>query len=129
MTAALLAMFFAVSQPAPPSSPSPAPEAGSTETPPIQYTVTIKQAAWRVRVTLRRGQPEPHQPLELLLDIARQPDLSRPFSFKANPGQARALTRLYARAVEAAALASKDEADRHLFDLPEVTSNRPAESE
>lgn len=53
----------------------------------------------------------------------------RPFSFKANPGQAKALTRLYARAVEAAALAAKDEADRHLFDPPEITSKRPAGSE
>ena len=43
----------------------------------------------------------------------------KPFVSKAAPETARALTRLYARAAEAAALAAKEEADRHLFDAPE----------
>ncbi|MCA1827265.1 MAG: cytochrome c [Myxococcales bacterium] len=47
----------------------------------------------------------------------------RPFVSKAAPDAARALTRLYARAAEAAALAAKEEADRHLFDAPEKRSS------
>ena len=43
----------------------------------------------------------------------------KPFVSKAAPETARALTRLYARAAEAAALAAKEEADRHLFDAAE----------
>jgi hypothetical protein len=43
----------------------------------------------------------------------------KPFVSKAAPDAARALTRLYARASEAAALAAREEADRHLFDAPE----------
>jgi hypothetical protein len=43
----------------------------------------------------------------------------KPFVSKAAPETARALTRLYARAAEAAALAAKEESDRHLFDPPE----------
>lgn len=44
----------------------------------------------------------------------------KPFVSKAAPEAARALTRLYARAVEACALAAKEDADRHLFDTPEA---------
>lgn len=43
----------------------------------------------------------------------------KPFVSKAAPETARALTRLYARAAEAAALAAKEEADRHVFDPSE----------
>lgn len=49
----------------------------------------------------------------------REPGKRKPFVSKAAPGQAAALTRLYARAVELAAVAGKEEADRHLFDVPE----------
>ena len=52
----------------------------------------------------------------------REPSSRRPFAFKPAPEQAQALTRLYARAAEAAALAAKEEGDRHLFDPPEVSS-------
>ena len=51
----------------------------------------------------------------------REPGKRKAFASKAAPEQAAALTRLYARAVEAAAAAFKDEADRHLFDQPEST--------
>ena len=43
----------------------------------------------------------------------------KPFVSKASPDAAKALTRLYARASEAAAMAAREEADRHLFDAPE----------
>jgi hypothetical protein len=43
----------------------------------------------------------------------------KPFVSKAAPEAARALTRPYARAAEAAALAAREEGDRHLFDVPE----------
>jgi hypothetical protein len=43
----------------------------------------------------------------------------KPFISKAAPDAARALTRLYARASEAAAMAAREETDRHLFDAPE----------
>ena len=43
----------------------------------------------------------------------------KPFVSKAAPEAAHALTRLYARAAEAAALAAREENDRHLFDAPE----------
>lgn len=52
----------------------------------------------------------------------RDPGKRKPFVSKTAPGPARALTRLYARAVEAAALAAKEEADRHLFDAPEKSA-------
>lgn len=42
-----------------------------------------------------------------------------PFLSQTAPDAAQALTRLYARAVEAAAMAAREEADRHLFDAPE----------
>jgi len=58
---------------------------------------------------------------------ARDPGLRRPFVYKPAPERARALTRLYARAVEAAAVAEKEEVDRHLFDPPEVTSKGRAQ--
>ncbi len=46
--------------------------------PPAEYTLTVKEGAWRVRVTLRPGQPEPGQKLELLFDVARHPDIPDP---------------------------------------------------
>lgn len=49
----------------------------------------------------------------------REPGRRKPFVSKAAPEAARALTRLYARAAEAAALAAREESDRHLFDAPE----------
>lgn len=49
----------------------------------------------------------------------RAPGQRKPFVSKAAPETARALTRLYARAAEAASMAAKEEADRHLFDMPE----------
>jgi mono/diheme cytochrome c family protein len=49
----------------------------------------------------------------------REPGRRRPFVSKAAPEAAHALTRLYARAAEAAAMAAREEADRHLFDAPE----------
>jgi mono/diheme cytochrome c family protein len=52
----------------------------------------------------------------------REPTSRRPFVFKDSPERAKALTRLYARAVEAAALAAKEESDRHIFDAPEQTT-------
>src|SRR5205807_2327273 len=45
---------------------------------------------------------------------SRDPGQRRPFVVKGAPERAAALTRLYARAVEAAAVAAKEEADRHL---------------
>ena len=52
--------------------------AGPPELPPIEYTLTAKEGAWRVRVTLRPGQPEPGQPLDILLDVAKHPDIPDP---------------------------------------------------
>jgi mono/diheme cytochrome c family protein len=49
----------------------------------------------------------------------REPGKRKPFIAKGAPEQAAALTRLYARAVEAAAIAAKEEADRHIFDPPD----------
>lgn len=49
----------------------------------------------------------------------REPGRRKPFVSRTAPETARALTRLYAVAAEAAALAAKEEADRHLFDAPE----------
>lgn len=49
----------------------------------------------------------------------REPGRRKPFVSKVSPDAARALTRLYARAAEAAALAAREESDRHLFDAPE----------
>jgi len=43
----------------------------------------------------------------------------KPFVSKSAPDAAKALTRLYARAAEAAAMAAREESDRHLFDAPE----------
>jgi mono/diheme cytochrome c family protein len=59
----------------------------------------------------------------------REPGKRRPFVSKADPEQAAALTRLYARAVEGAALAAREEADRHLFDPPEPAkaASKPAD--
>jgi hypothetical protein len=57
---------------------------------------------------------------------SREPGKRRPFAAAAAPEQAAALTRLYARAVEGAAMAAKDEADRHIFDTPESTPPGPA---
>ncbi len=56
----------------------------------------------------------------------REPGKRKAFVSKAAPEQAAALTRLYARAVEAAAAAFKEEADRHLFDPPETTAKGAA---
>jgi hypothetical protein len=50
----------------------------------------------------------------------RDPGRRKPFVSKAAPEAARAMTRLYARAVEAAALAAREEADRHLFDAADA---------
>jgi hypothetical protein len=50
---------------------------------------------------------------------SREAGRRKAFVSKAAPDAARALTRLYARASEAAALAAREEADRHLFDAPE----------
>ncbi|HUJ28925.1 MAG TPA: cytochrome c [Myxococcales bacterium] len=50
---------------------------------------------------------------------SREAGRRKPFVSKAAPDAARALTRLYARASEAAAMAAKEEADRHLFDFPD----------
>ena len=55
----------------------------------------------------------------------REAGSRRAFALKTQPEQAKALTRLYARTVEAAALAAKEESDRHLFDPPEVSSKAP----
>ena len=52
----------------------------------------------------------------------REPGRRKPFVSKAAPEAARALTRLYARAAEAALLAAREETDRHLFDAPEKRS-------
>ena len=49
----------------------------------------------------------------------REPGRRKPFVSRAAPDAARALTRLYARAAEAASLAAREESDRHLFDAPE----------
>ena len=62
---------------APPSSAAPKPPA-APEAPPIEYTLTAREGAWRVRVTLRPGRPEPGQPLDVLLDVARHPDIPDP---------------------------------------------------
>lgn len=50
---------------------------------------------------------------------SREAGRRKPFVSKAAPEAAKALTRLYARAAEAAAMAAKEEADRHLFDVPD----------
>jgi hypothetical protein len=49
-----------------------------TAPPPAEYTLVVKEGAWRVRVTLRPGQPEPGQVLEVLLDVARHPEIPDP---------------------------------------------------
>jgi len=49
----------------------------------------------------------------------REPGKRKAFLSKTAPEQAAKLTRLYARAVEAAAIAAKEEADRHIFDPPD----------
>ncbi|MBS2023980.1 MAG: cytochrome c [Deltaproteobacteria bacterium] len=49
----------------------------------------------------------------------REPGKRKPFVSKGAPEQAAAITRLYARAVELAAIANKEESDRHLFDAPD----------
>ncbi len=51
----------------------------------------------------------------------KEPAGRKPFVSKAAPDAAKALTRLYARAVEAAGMAGREEADRHLFDSPEAS--------
>jgi mono/diheme cytochrome c family protein len=51
----------------------------------------------------------------------KEPGRRKPFVSKAAPDAARTLTRLYARAVEGAAIAGREEADRHLFDAPEAS--------
>ena len=56
----------------------------------------------------------------------REPGKRKAFASKSAPEQAAALTRLYARAVEGAAAAFKEEADRHLFDQPESTAKGAA---
>lgn len=56
----------------------------------------------------------------------REPGKRKAFVSRAVPETARALTRLYARAVEAAALAAKEEADRHLFDAPDPARAPPS---
>ena len=53
---------------------------------------------------------------------SREAGRRKPFVSKAAPDAAKALTRLYARASEAAAMAAREEADRHLFDVPEKPS-------
>jgi len=50
----------------------------------------------------------------------REPGKRKAFISKPAPEQAAALTRLYARAVEAAAIAAKEESDRHIFDPPDT---------
>ena len=52
----------------------------------------------------------------------REPGRRKPFVSKAAPEAARALTRLYARAAEAALLAAREETDRHLFDTADKRS-------
>ena len=59
----------------------------------------------------------------------REPGKRRPFTSRAASEQAQLLTRLYARAVEAAAMAAKEEADRHLFDIPEQASKATGTAE
>ena len=49
----------------------------------------------------------------------REPGRRKPFISKVAPEAAKALTRLYARAAEAASIAAREEADRHVFDAPE----------
>ena len=56
---------------------------------------------------------------------AREPGKRKAFVSRVAPETAHALTRLYARAAEVAALAAREEADRHLFDAPE-TSKAPS---
>ena len=56
----------------------------------------------------------------------REPGKRKAFVSKAASEQAAALTRLYARAVEAAAVAFKEETDRHLFDPPEPSARGTA---
>src|SRR4051812_39245791 len=83
-----LAFASAALAPAAPGSTTPAAPVASAaaapkpiaaaEPPPIEYTLTIKDAAWRVRVTLRPRRPEPGQPLDILLDVARHPDVPDP---------------------------------------------------
>ena len=57
----------------------------------------------------------------------RDPGKRKPFVVKAAPERAKALTRLYARAVEAAAAAAREEAELHLFDPPEVVKGARAQ--
>jgi mono/diheme cytochrome c family protein len=56
----------------------------------------------------------------------REPGKRKEFISKTAPAQAAALTRLYARAVEAIAIASKEESDRHLFDQPDSSAKSGA---
>jgi len=57
----------------------------------------------------------------------REPSKRKAFVSRAAPAQAAALTRLYARVVEAAAIAAKEESDRHLFDQPDVPGKSSAQ--
>jgi hypothetical protein len=66
-----------------PAAAAPAAEAPAAEAPAkveakpaeiVEYTLTVRDGSFRVRVTLRPGEPQPHKPLEILLDVARATD-------------------------------------------------------
>ena len=77
------------------------------------------------RLVAGRGQPEVYKLAPAVLGKGgRDPGKRKPFVFRSAPERAKALTRLYARAVEAAAAAAREEAELHLFDPPEVAKGQ-----
>lgn len=55
----------------------------------------------------------------------KAPAQRKAFVSKAAPEAARTLTRLYARAAEGAAMAAREETERHLFDVPDARKSSP----
>ena len=49
-----------------------APAAADKAPPPIEYTLSLQQDEWRVRATLRPGEPQPNHLVEILFDVGRQ---------------------------------------------------------
>jgi hypothetical protein len=58
---------------APVAAPAPRPAA-----PPPEVSLSLKQGDWRVRVTIRPGEPKPGQLVDLRLEVARQREVPDP---------------------------------------------------
>ena len=57
---------------APPAASASAAELAPLVAAPLEYTLSLQEDEWRVRVTLKPGEPQPNQLVEVLLDIGRQ---------------------------------------------------------